>query len=369
MKSESIYLDYAATTPTDEQVFDAAKPYYTDIFYNPASMHFLGQKANAAVEKARRQCAEAINANPDEIYFTSGGTESINLALCGVSGGLAVSAIEHDATLACAEKLSNSGTDVRYINVNGDGIVTPEALTEAIDDNTALACVMAVNNIVGSIQPIKSLAAAAHDKGVLFFTDAVQAVNSLEIDVKDWDVDMLAVSGHKFYAPKGVGFLYVKRGVKLKPLTVGGNQEGGLRAGTHNVPAIVAMGEAIQKAKALRTQYNAHVTHISSEFINTLDCGKIIECGNKTDEIVSVVFCGKNGYIDGGRLSTALSVEGVCCSVGSACSAGSATPPQTLLAMGVEHANSSVRFSFGRNTTIEQVRRAAQIVNAVVKRF
>lgn len=366
---EAIYLDYAATTPTDEQVFNAAKPYYTDIFYNPASAHFLGQKANAAVEKARRRCAEAINANPDEIYFTSGGTESINLALCGISGGLAVSDIEHDATLACAQKLTGNGADVRYIKVNGDGIVTPEALTEAIDEHTALACVMAVNNIVGGIQPIKQLAAAAHDKGVLFFTDAVQAVNSLDIDVKDWDVDMLAVSGHKFYAPKGVGFLYVKRGVKLNPLTVGGNQEGGLRAGTHNVPAIVAMGEAIQKAKALRAQYNAHITQISSEFIKALDYGKIIECGNKTDEIVSIVFRGKDGYIDGGRLTTALSVEGVCCSVGSACSAGSATPPQTLLAMGEEHAGSSVRFSFGRNTTIEQARRAAQIVNAVVKRF
>ncbi|MDE5593577.1 MAG: aminotransferase class V-fold PLP-dependent enzyme, partial [Clostridiales bacterium] len=155
MNNEAIYLDYAATTPTDEQVFNAAKPYYTDIFYNPASAHFLGQKANAAVEKARRQCAEAINANPDEIYFTSGGTESINLALCGVSGGLAVSNIEHDATLACAQKLNSIGADVSYINVNGDGIVTPEALKEAIDENTTLACVMAVNNIVGSIQPIK----------------------------------------------------------------------------------------------------------------------------------------------------------------------------------------------------------------------
>ncbi|MDE5593012.1 MAG: aminotransferase class V-fold PLP-dependent enzyme, partial [Clostridiales bacterium] len=216
---------------------------------------------------------------------------------------------------------------------------------------------------------IKELAAAAHDKGVLFFTDAVQAVNSLEIDVKDWGVDMLAVSGHKFYAPKGVGFLYVKRGVKLNPLTVGGNQEGGLRAGTHNVPAIVAMGEAIQKAKTLRTEYISHVKRVADTFVKTLDCGQIIECGNKTDEITSIVFRGKSDYIDGGRLTTALSVEGVCCSVGSACSAGSATPPQTLLAMGVEHADSSVRFSFGRNTTIEKARRAAQIVNAVVKRF
>ncbi|MDE6029570.1 MAG: cysteine desulfurase [Clostridiales bacterium] len=369
MKSESIYLDYAATTPTDEQVFNAAKPYYTDIFYNPASAHFLGQKANAAVEKARRQCAQAVNANADEIYFTSGGTESINLALCGVGGGLAVSNIEHDATLACAQKLSANGADVRYIKVNGDGVVTPEALTEALGERTALACVMAVNNIVGSVQPIKRLAAAAHSKGVLFFTDAVQAVNSIDIDVKDWGVDMLAVSGHKFYAPKGVGFLYVKRGVKLNPSLVGGNQEGGLRAGTHDVPAIVAMGEAIQKAKALRTEYVSHVKRVADTFVKTLDCGKVIECAEKTDEIVSVVFRGKNGYIDGGRLATALSVEGVCCSVGSACSAGSATPPQTLLAMGVEHASSSVRFSFGRNTTVEQAKRAAQTVNAVVKRF
>ncbi|MDE6293990.1 MAG: cysteine desulfurase [Clostridiales bacterium] len=367
--SETIYLDYAATTPVDEEVFAAAKPYYTDIFYNPASGHALGQKANAAIEHARRQCAEAINANPDEIIFTSGGAESINMALCGVQGGLAVSAIEHDTALACAERLSKSGAEVTYIQPNSDGIITPDALNAAITDKTKLACVMTVNNIIGSIQPIKQLAEVVHEKGALFFTDAVQAVNSLDIDVKDLGVDMLAVSGHKFYAPKGVGFLYVKRGVKLNPLIVGGNQEGGVRAGTHNVPAIVAMGEAITKAKAVREQYVAHTKKVADEFIENLDCGKIVLKQNKTDDIVSVLFCGKSGYIDGGRLAVALSVEGVCCSVGSACSAGSATPPQTLLAMGVEHAGSILRFSFGRNTTIEQAQSAANIVNSVVKRF
>lgn len=367
--SEIIYLDYAATTPVDEEVLAASKPYYTDIFYNPASGHVLGQKANAAIERARRQCAEAINASPDEIIFTSGGAESINMALCGVQGGLAVSAIEHDTVLACAEKLNKSGSEVTYIQPNSDGIITPDALSVAMTDKTKLVCVMAVNNIVGSIQPIKQLAEVSHSKGALFFTDAVQAVNSLNIDVKDWGVDMLAVSGHKFYAPKGVGFLYVKRGVKLNPLIVGGNQEGGVRAGTHNTPAIVAMGEAIVKAKAMREKYVAHIKQVADEFVKNLDCGKIVLKQNKTDDIVSVMFSGKNGYIDGGRLAVALSVEGVCCSVGSACSAGSATPPQTLVAMGVEHAESILRFSFGRNTTVEQAKTAAKIVNSVVKRF
>ncbi|MCH5155815.1 MAG: cysteine desulfurase [Clostridiales bacterium] len=366
---EQIYLDYAATTPVDDDVFNAAKPYYTEIFYNPSSSHFLGQRAFAAVERARRQCADAINCSPDEIYFTSGGAESINWALGGVDGGIAVSAIEHDAAISKAEMLSKSGVSVSYIQPDKYGLISPQAVDGAVTECTRLVCVMTVNNIVGSIQPIKSLAAVAHSKGAMFFTDAVQAVNTLDIDVKDWDVDMLAVSGHKFYAPKGVGFLYVKRGVKINPLLVGGGQEKALRAGTHNVPAIVAMGEAIQKAKALRSQYVAHVRQVSTEFKNNLDCGRIIECHDKTDDILSVVFCGKNGYINGGRLSTALSVEGVCCSVGSACSAGSATPPNTLVAMGVQNADSAVRFSFGRNTTVEQARRAAQIVNSVVRRF
>lgn len=366
---EQIYLDYAATTPVDADVFEAARPYYTEVFYNPSSSHYLGQKAFAAVERAREKCALAINCSPDEIYFTSGGSESINWALGGVDGDIAVSAIEHDAVLGKVEMLSNSGVSVSYIKPDKDGIVTPAELVAAVNGKTRLVSVMAVNNIVGSIQPIKELAATAHSMGALFFTDAVQAVNSRQIDVKDWDVDMLALSGHKFYAPKGVGLLYVKRGIQLKPLIVGGNQEKALRAGTHNTPAIVAMGEAIQKAKALREQYVAHTRQVSTEFINNLNCGNIIECRNRTDDIISVIFRGKHGFINGGRLATALSLEGVCCSVGSACSAGSATPPNTLVAMGVEHADCSVRFSFGKNTTIEQAKHAAQIVNRVVQRF
>ncbi|MCH5154179.1 MAG: cysteine desulfurase [Clostridiales bacterium] len=366
---EQIFLDYAATTPVDEDVFEAARPYYTQVFYNPSSSHFLGQQAFAAVERARENCALAINCSPDEIYFTSGGTESINWALGGVDGDIAVSAIEHDAALGKAELLEKSGVSVSYIKPDSDGIITSEALNSAVTDATRLVCVMAVNNIVGSIQPIKQLAAAAHKHGALFFTDAVQAINSLDIDVKEWNVDMLALSGHKFYAPKGVGLLYVKRGVKLKPLFVGGNQEKALRAGTLNVPAIVAMGEAIKKAKALREQYVAHAKAVSTEFISNLNCGSVIGSRDKTDDIISVVFRGKNGYISGGKLATALSLSGVCCSVGSACSAGSATPPNALVAMGVEHADCSVRFSFGKNTTAEQAKRAAEIVNSVVLRF
>lgn len=369
MTDENIYLDYAATTPVDDDIMAAALPYYKEVFYNPSSMHALGQKANAAVERARRQCAQAINAEPSEIYFTSGGTESINWTLNTARGKeLIVSAIEHDATLACAEKLKNEGC-VRYVKPAHDGIITPEALSATVTDNTVLVCVMAVNNIVGSIQPIKELAEIAHKRGALFFTDAVQAVNCLDVDVKAWGVDMLAVSGHKFYAPKGAGFLYIKNGVKLNPYMIGGNQESSLRAGTHNVPSIVAMGEAIQKAKAQREKYNVHVCEVASAFIETINCGKVIECKNKTDDIVSLVFRGKSGYINGGRLATALSMAGVCCSVGSACSAGSATPPETLLAMGVEHADSSVRFSFGKYTTVEQAKKAANIVNSVVARF
>lgn len=366
---EHIYLDYAATTPVSDIALAAAMPFYKTVFYNPSSTHALGQKSAAAVERAREKCAAAIGACADEIYFTSGGTEAINWAMsqARTSGKkrIAVSTIEHDAVLACAEALKSVGFIIDYVKPDAQGIITPEAVENAVTEETALCCVMTVNNIVGTIQPVKQLAAAAHKKGALFFTDAVQAVNSLELNVKEINADMLAVSGHKFYAPKGIGFLYVKRGVKIPPLLKGGEQEKGLRAGTLDVPSIVAMGEAIELAADNRNKYTDRASELSAAFLNALDYGTPILCNQKTADILSVVFEG----INGGRLAVALSLAGLCCSVGSACSAGSATPPRTLSEMGVEHPECAVRFSFGSCTTLSEVKNAAAIVNETVKRL
>lgn len=363
--TEHIYLDYAATTPADADAVAAATPYFSDVFFNPSSAHSSGQIAARALDRAREQCAETIGARSDEIIFTSGGTEAVNTALLGVDysrrNRVVISAIEHDGVFSAAERLRERGVEVRTVTPNRDGIITPAALEKELTQDTALVCVMTVNNITGAIQPVKALSDAAHRYGALMFTDAVQAVNLLDVNVSELGADMLAVSAHKLYSIKGAGLLYVRRDVKINPLVTGGEQERGLRGGTQNVPAAVAMGAAMQKAAAVRGEYAAHARKVSGAFLNALKFGTPIAVSPKTDDIVSVVFEG----INGGRLAVALSCAGVCCSVGSACSAGSATPPRALLAMGLEHADCAVRFSFGRNTSLRDAVAAAETVNRV----
>lgn len=365
------YLDYAATTPVDAEVIAEALPYFGASFYNPASAHIMGQIASMALERARRRALAAIGGTGvGRIIFTSGGTEAVNQAIkCApVNKGerIVVSAIEHDAVIACAERMKERGVAVDYVMPNADGVITPEALDAAIKDGTKLVCVMTVNNIVGTVQPVKELAAVTKSHDALFFTDAVQAVNALDINVADSGADMLCVSGHKFYAPKGTGFLYVKNGVELKPLLDGGAQENGLRAGTADVAGAVAVAEAITRAQNNAEEYNRHAHEVSGAFIDALDHGDVVaEAAKRTGDIVCVAFDG----INGGRLAVALSVAGVCCSVGSACSAGSAVAPPTLTAMNVKNADGAVRFSFGKPTTAEQARSAAKIVNETVAKL
>lgn len=364
-----IYLDYAATTPVDKIALEAAKPYMTSVFYNPSSMHALGRRAYEAVERARELTARAIGADSKEIIFTSCGTEAVEQAmLCVDFGGkkkAVISAIEHESVLSCAEALKKRGMTVEEVVPTEGGIITPSALENTVDADTALVCVMTVNNQTGAIQPIKELAEVAHKYGALFFTDAVQAVCVEDIDVKKSGVDLLAASAHKFYSLKGGGFLYCKSGVKLSPFIVGGNQEFGLRAGTQNVPAIVAMGAAIEYAVNSRDEFTAQVKEVENVFFDSLKFGNTVSVANKAAGISSVVFDGVNG----GRLAIALSVSGVCCSVGSACSSGSATPPKTLIAMGVDRPECAVRFSFGRGITVPTAIRAARIVNCTVAKL
>ncbi|MCM1367467.1 MAG: cysteine desulfurase [Roseburia sp.] len=361
-----IYLDYAATTPVSSAAAAAAAPYYAARFFNPLSAHSLGQKAAAAIELSREKCAAAINARASEIVFTSGGTDAVNkavtYALDGAKKRIVISAIEHDSVFAVAEHIGKYGYTVDCVSPSADGVITPEALEKAMDGDTALVCVMTVNNITGVIQPISELCAIAHRHGALFFTDAVQAVNSLSINVRETDVDFLAVSGHKFYAPKGVGVLYVRSGIKkaLNPFGYGKHE------GTPDVPSVAAIGEAAEIAARAVSENREHAEKIKSAFLGELNCG--IEVCNgvaKIPDIVSVTFDGVNG----GRLAVALSIAGVCCSVGSACSAGSATPPRALSAMGLKNADSSVRFSFGAQTTADEAVCAARIVNDTVARL
>ncbi len=369
MKERVIYLDYAATTPVDGEVIAAALPYYGSTFFNPASSHTLGQVAASAVEFSRRACEKALNAERGTVFFTSSGTEAVNQAIKCVdipsNGKIVVSAIEHESVKACVERLKARGHETATVMPTADGIITPEAVAEAAAGGAALVCVMTVNNIVGTIQPIKEIAEVAHAHGALMFTDAVQAVNATELDVKQSGVDMLCASGHKFYSLKGCGLLYVREGVKIRPLIDGGNQESGLRAGTVDVPAVIAIAEAIRRAQNGVSEYNAHAKEVRGAFLSALNCGEPIKVGAHVDDILLVAFDG----IDGGRLAVALSVAGVCCSVGSACSAGSATPPDALVAMKHPFAGQSVRFSFGKHTTVEQAAHAAKTVNEVVEKL
>ena len=250
---KTVYFDHAATTPVDPRVLEAMLPYFSEQYGNPSELHRLGREARAAVEAARAQVAAVLGAGEKEIVFTAGGTESDNLALFGSlaryqPGHLIVSAVEHPAVMEAARALNRLGWAVDFVPVDGDGIVDLDAYEQAFRDDTRLASIMFANNVVGSVQPVAALARIAHEKGALFHTDAVQAVGSLPVDVGELGVDMLSLSGHKLYGPKGIGALYVKRGTRLQPILHGGGHERRLRSGTENVPGIVGLGVAMTLA-------------------------------------------------------------------------------------------------------------------------
>ena len=377
MTDRTIYLDHAATTPTDGEVLKEMLPYFSDVFGNASSPHREGRRAVAAVDAAREKVARSLGADPSEIYFTSGGTESDNWAIMGVAAAYAEkgkhivsSAVEHPAVLRALERLERCGYEVTYLPVNREGFVSAEEAVRAIRDDTVLVTIMTANNEVGSIQPIREIFRTAHEKGVVTHTDAVQAVGAVPLDVRSLGADLLSLSAHKFYGPKGVGALYLRKGVKIKGLIVGGEQESSLRAGTYNTPAIVGLGAAICRATASLNENAAHLYDLKTRFVKGLEEIPFASVNGGAPSLpgtVNVTFAG----VRNSELLFALDREGIAASSGSACSSGSIEPSHVLTAMGLakEEVASSVRFSFGKENTVKDVSKTLATIKEVLARL
>ena len=378
---DRIYLDYSATTPVDPKVLDAMLPYFTDVFGNAASRnHSYGWEAEEAVENARQQIADLIGASAKEIIFTSGSTEANNMALLGITemyhekGNHIITCLtEHKAILDPAHYLETKGFEVTYLEVDKDGMIDLEKLQESITDKTVLISLMAANNEIGILHPVKEIGKIAHEKNVFFHTDATQAVGKIQIDVEEMNIDLLSLSGHKIYAPKGVGALYVRRRnprVRLSPIVHGGGHERGMRSGTMNVTGIVGLGKACEickntlqestvKTKALRERLHKGLT----DKIDYLVLNGHTE--KRLPGILNLSFC----YIEGESLM--MGIEDIAVSSGSACTSSSLEPSYVLRALGVgdEAAHSSIRFSIGRFTTEEEIDRVIEKMVSVATRL
>ncbi len=373
----SIYVDHAATTPMDPRVLDAMRPFFMFRFGNPSSTHRVGITAREAIEKARSQLAALINAAPEEVYFTSGGTEADNLALkgyvfanCAKGRHIIVSSIEHHAVLHSAETLRKFGFEVSILPVDGLGRVNPQDVNRVVRKDTILISVMHANNEVGTVQDIAEVGRIAKEAGVILHTDAVQTVGSIPVAVNELGVDMLSLSAHKFYGPKGVGALYVREGVRIIPSLDGGVQERGLRAGTENVPAIVGMGAAAQIAQtemALRSTHISKLRDLLTETILQLDSGITLN-GHRHERLpgnVSVCL----GKIRSHESLRALNSKGICASSGSACTSHALKPSHVLTAMGIpsEEAMTVLRLTFGKDNTETEVQRIVEELCNIMK--
>ena len=362
-----------------EPVFEAMRPYFGEIYGNPMSVHSFGREARKGVEEARRQVAAALNAEPSEIYFTGCGTESDNWAIRGAAYAnlrkgkhLITTQIEHHAVLHTCEQLEREGFNVTYLPVDEFGVVRMDALKAAIRPDTTLISVMAANNEIGTIQPIEEIAKLAKERGILFHTDAVQAIGSLPFDVKAMGIDLLSLSGHKFHAPKGVGALYIRNGVRLQRLIQGGAQERTQRAGTENVASIVGLGKAIELAAGNIDRHNAQLAAVRDRLIDRIlaEIPYTRLNGHRTQRLpgnCNISF----RFIEGESLLLALDLKGIAGSSGSACTSGSLDPSHVLLAIGLPHeiAHGSLRLSLSEENTIEQADRVVDALKEIVARL
>ena len=376
---ERIYFDHAATTPVRREALEKMLPYFSEVFGNANSQHMFGRDAVKAVDEARDTVARIINAKPSEIYFTSGGTESDNWALRGTAHArrdkgrhLIVSSIEHPAMIATAKELQKEGFEVTFAAVDEFGKVDLQKLKDSIRPDTTFIGVMTANNEIGTIQPIAEISALARERGIVFFTDAVQAAGALKLNVKEPTVDMLSFSGHKFYGPKGVGVLYVRSGVRVGKIITGGHQERSMRGGTTNVPGIVGLAEAFRLANEEMAQNNAHVSAIRDRFIARVlrEIPYVKLNGHPKDRLPNNANFSFR-YIEGESLLFSLDLAGITVSSGSACSSGSLEPSHVLLATGLPEglAHGSIRFSFGKENTAEQIDIAVEQLKEIVVRL
>jgi cysteine desulfurase len=373
-------MDHNATTPTDPRVVEAMLPYFSESYGNPSSPYELARSTRQAVERARETVASAIGCTPREIVFTSGGTESDNIALKGVAfrglngrGHIVTTKIEHHAVLHTAAYLRDRfGLDLTLVGVDKTGMVDPGEVAAALRDDTILVSVMLANNEVGTVQPIREIAAVARERGAIFHTDAVQAVGKLPIDVHELNVDLLSMSSHKIYGPKGVGFLYVRRGIDFDPLSHGGSHEWSTRAGTENVPGIVGLATALRLAVEAMPEESRRLAELTARLERgILDrVPEVSVNGHPTEKLpgtLNVAF----HYVEGESVVLALDMEGFAVSTGSACTTDSAEPSHVLSAMGVpaNMAQGSVRFGLGRSTTDADVDRLLDVLPGVVERL
>jgi cysteine desulfurase len=377
-----VYLDFNATTPVEPEVLDAMLPYFSAEFGNAASIHTFGQKGRAAVETARESIAALIGARPQEIVFTSGGTESDNHAIFGIVAQpiLAVrpseigthiitTAVEHEAVLNTCQALEKAGAAVTYLSVDGKGRIDPDSVRRAIRSETVLITVMHANNELGTIQPLEEIGRVAAEADVYFHTDAVQSAGKIPIDVKALGVDLLSISGHKLYAPKGIGALYIRGGTHLRQFLYGGHHQRGFRPGTENVPGIVGLGKAAELARISLAQDNRKISALRDK----LELGLLARVPDsrvnggaapRTPNTTNLLFPG----LEGEALVIALDLKGLACSTGAACSSGAVEPSHVLTAIGLppEEARASLRFSLGRHTSSEDIEFALQVVPAAV---
>ena len=376
-----IYLDYAATSPMLPEVLEAMMPYLTGSFGNPSGVYATGREARKAVEQARRQAAEFLGAEPSEILFTSGGTESDNMAIRGAmlaaaekGRHLITDAIEHHAVLHTCEALEKQGFEATYLQPDREGVIAPESVRKAIREDTVLISVMTVNNEIGTVEPVSEIGRIAREAGVLFHTDAVQAAGMMRLDVRQTGADLMSLSAHKFHGPKGIGCLYVRRGTRLDGILSGGAQERGLRPGTENVAAIVGMGAAMEIARRdmdaalarIRRLRDRLITRVLSDVPDSFLNGPEPDAAGEKRAANNAHF--SFAGIDGEALLLRLDLAGIAASAGSACTAGSMEASHVLKAVGLDDGRirSGIRLTLGRETTEEEIDQASAAIAAIV---
>ena len=376
---KSVYMDYAATTYVKPEVLEEMLPYFTNKFGNPSSFYGISRETKMAIDKARGQVAKALNADLNEIYFTGGGSEADNWAIKGICSAyknkgnhIITTKIEHHAVLHTCQYLEKQGFEVTYLDVDEEGFVKIEDLKNAITDKTILVSVMFANNEIGTIEPIKEIGEICRERKILFHTDAVQAVGNVKIDVKDMNIDLLSLAGHKIYGPKGIGALYVRKGVRIHNRIHGGGQERNRRAGTENIAGVVGLGKAIELATENLEEHAKRMTVLRDQLIDGLLKIPYTRLnGPRGDKRlpgnVNVSF----EFIEGESILLSLDFEGVCASSGSACTSGSLDPSHVLLAIGLPHekAHGSLRLTLGDNSTQEDVDYVLEVVPPIIERL